>query len=105
MGLQPTTFAMMGHAGGDTRFDILYISVFNPIFRDSDGDGMSDAFEAANGSNSSVSDRNVDSSGDGNSNLALFVASFTDDTDLDGWDDAWEIANIGSLAEGPIKGL
>ena len=63
---------------------------------DSDGDGMYDVYELANGLNTSTDDSEEDSDGDGLSNQAEFIAgtSANDaDTDDDGISDGWEFDN------------
>lgn len=61
---------------------------------DSDGDGIFDVYETANGLNISVDDSTEDSDGDGLSNIEEFLAgTFANDTDTDddGISDAWEL--------------
>lgn len=63
---------------------------------DLDGDGIYDAFEAANGLDSFSNDAAADLDGDGLSNLEEFqagTAANNGDTDDDGISDSWELAN------------
>lgn len=54
--------------------DGLSVDEKNPLFTDTDGDGMPDAEEVANGLNPHISDRSGDVDGDGVSNIAEMLA-------------------------------
>lgn len=81
---------LYGNATGLTFIDKFSLRTTNPLFIDSDGDGMSDVFENANGLNPSADDRDLDADSDGLSNIEEFAFGLdpqdgTDAaTDLDG---------------------
>ena len=82
------------------------ITVTVALTDDTDGDGMTDAWEDANGLNKLVDDANDNADGDFATNLEEFLAG-TDpqsasadpnNTDNDGLKDSWEIDNFGNIA-------
>ncbi len=87
-------FQVISHPTAPTRWDNLLVSFENPLFVDSDRDGMEDAWETSNGLDPSFDDRRDDLDGDGLSNIeeyALGTRPDQGDTDGDGLADAWEI--------------
>lgn len=71
----PDLFVQMGFAGStaDTYMDTLHLGFENPLFADADRDGMSDDFEATINSDPFLDDRDVDSSGNGMTNLEEYA--------------------------------
>jgi chitodextrinase len=63
------TLNLSGHATLTTHFDDVFVGFDNPLFVDTDKDGMDDAWEIANGLNPAVDDRARDLDGDGLSNI------------------------------------
>jgi hypothetical protein len=89
-----SAFAFFGHPTATTLLDNFVAGFDNPLFADTDRDGMSDAWETANGLNPTVNDRNGDQDGDGLSNLHEFLLGIRPDladTDGDGMPDGWEV--------------
>jgi hypothetical protein len=75
-----------------------FISGQVPTFiaiHDTDGDGMTDAWESSHGSNPLVPDANADADGDGYTNIEEYSAEENPklDRDNDGMFDAWEMEN------------
>jgi hypothetical protein len=63
---RPVRIAFAGPAGGAaSAFDDVLVGFENPLFADADKDGLDDAWEAANGLNPAVNDRDSDADGDG----------------------------------------
>lgn len=85
---------ILSGTGIATSFDALAVFAHNPLFVDSDDDGMSDTWEAAHGLNRTLDDRDQDLDGDGLTNFKEFQIG-TDprlvDTDGDGLPDKWEV--------------
>jgi len=86
-----------GNNDGTARHDLgAYEYVYEGSLLDSDGDGMPDDWEIANGLNPLVNDAALDPDGDGLTNLQEYTLG-TDpqsaDTDGDGMTDGWEVAN------------
>ena len=91
-------FRLKGGGLAPVYFDFFYAGYENPIFVDSDNDGMSDAYETANSLNLYVDDRYGDSDFDGITNIQEFLydlAAGNPDTDADGLHDGWELATGG----------
>lgn len=87
-------FSIRGGPGTISSFDFFFAGFENPLFADTDGDGMDDAWERANGLDPTRDDREEDRDADGLSNLEeYFWGTRADlaDTDADGLPDAWEI--------------
>jgi hypothetical protein len=89
-------FSLKGHAAATASVDDLYAGVDNPLFADVNNDGIADAWETAHGLSLSVNNRNLDSDGDGLTNIQEYLLG-TDprnaDTDGDGVNDGLEVAH------------
>lgn len=70
----PDLFVVYGHAYGGTFLDDWSLSSINPLYLDSDKDGMSDVYEIAHGLNPRQDDREGDFDRDGISNFQEFGA-------------------------------
>jgi hypothetical protein len=66
-------WVIFGHASGPVWIDALTLSSENPLFADSDHDGLPDAYEVAHGLNRFHDDRAADRDGDGKNNLREFL--------------------------------
>lgn len=87
-------FSVRGGVDTTSYFDFFFAGFENPLFADTDGDGMDDAWERANALDPTRDDRKGDRDGDGLTNLEeYFRGTRADlaDTDADGLPDAWEI--------------
>ena len=87
-------FSVRTGAGTTSLFDFLFVGFENPLFADSDGDGMEDAWERANALDPTRNDRAEDRDADGLTNLEEYLQGTRADladTDADGLPDAWEI--------------
>lgn len=71
---EPELFFVFGHPYGGTFLDDWSLSAANPLFLDSDADGMPDVYEIAHGLNPWIDDRDGDLDGDGISNIQEFLA-------------------------------
>lgn len=69
----PVSISLRGDTVSDVFFDDLRISAGNPLFTDTDNDGMPDSFEISNALNALVNDRAADRDNDGNSNLFEYL--------------------------------
>ncbi|MBC2595424.1 hypothetical protein H5P28_19555 [Ruficoccus amylovorans] len=96
-----SSFRLKGGGLAPVYFDFFYAGYDNPIFLDSDGDGMSDAYEIASGLNPNMDDRYGDLDFDGIANIHEFLydlAAGNPDSDGDGVHDGWEFAFGGDPA-------
>jgi hypothetical protein len=66
--------ALRGHTSAATYYDNVSAQSTNPLFTDSDKDGMPDAWEATAGLNTASDDRNSDKDGDGRTNIEEYFA-------------------------------
>jgi len=64
----------VGGIGGSASLDNVAATNWNPLFEDSDSDGISDLFERRNGFDPSVNDRDWQSGTSGLTNLELFMS-------------------------------
>ena len=88
-------FRLKGGGLAPVYFDFFYAGFDNPVFVDSDNDGMSDAYESANGLDPNADDRYSDHDFDGIANIHEFLYDLKagdPDTDNDGVSDGWELA-------------
>jgi hypothetical protein len=86
-------FGLKGHSTGTTRLDAIYIGAENPLFNDSDGDGMDDVWEISHGLDPTVNDGANDPDGDGNDNYTEYRYGShprNNNTDGDAFDDRIE---------------
>ncbi|WOO39342.1 LamG-like jellyroll fold domain-containing protein [Rubellicoccus peritrichatus] len=77
-------------------FDFFYAGSENPIFNDTDRDGISDDYEIANSLDLFQDDRYGDADFDGIPNIQEFLRDLEagdPDTDNDGMPDGWEVAS------------
>ncbi len=91
-----TQFRLKGGGLAPVYFDFFYAGYENPVFLDSDSDGMSDAYETANGLDLYADDRDLDSDFDGVVNIQEFLRDLhagDPDSDDDGVPDGWELAS------------
>lgn len=72
-----TDFSVNGHATVASAFDEFYAGAENPLFADTNHDGLDDAWETAHGLSLNDDNRYGDPDGDGKNN----VQEFTNDTD------------------------
>ncbi len=100
-----TSLSLSGHATLATGFDDVFAGFENPLFTDTDKDGLDDAWELANGLNPAVNDRAGDLDSDGVSNLQEYlngtganIPNTPTDTDGDSLPDVWELQYLGTLA-------
>jgi hypothetical protein len=66
-------FQAQGDPATTSYFDDIYIGTDNPLFADSNNDGINDAWEAANGLSPVANDRYVNISGDGSPAILHYV--------------------------------
>lgn len=116
-GVDPGSLVLLG--GGlpaDVYVDDVKIWTSNPIFTDSDKDGMDNAFETANSFDTSIDDRDSPSAEPDTTRIQYYLnathdwfvgqwAASTADTDEDGMPDSWELffgLNPNSAADGPL---
>lgn len=89
-----SVFNLTGHTATDGFFDDLYVWTDNPLFTDTDKDGMEDSWETTYGLNTSSIDRDSDLDTDGIKNIDEYrrgTSPAQADTDGDGLTDAVEI--------------
>ena len=87
-------FSIAGSTEGATQFDQFEAGFLNPLYTDADNDGIADSYEAANGLNASLDDRESDSDNDTISNIEEYFSGLlagTADTDSDGVHDGQEV--------------
>ncbi len=92
----PGALVVTGPAANSARLDSVYVGAENPLYADTDHDGMNDAWETANGLDLAKDDRDGDRDGDGLSNLReyrLGLRADRRDSDGDGMSDDWELAH------------
>lgn len=65
---------LKGHTSAATYFDNVLAQSTNPMFTDSDKDGMADSWETANGLSIMTDDRNSDHDGDSRTNIEEYFA-------------------------------
>lgn len=68
-------FAVFGHTEFATYVGALAVSASNPLFLDTDADGIPDAWELAHSLNPYINDRLADPRGDGISNIQRYLLS------------------------------
>ena len=86
--------AITGHVDASARFDALYVGAVNPLFNDTNSDGIDDAWETGHGFSLASANRNLDPDDDGLTNFEEYMLGSdpTDaDTDGDGLDDRLEM--------------
>tara|TARA_B100001971_G_scaffold215097_1_gene257431 strand:- start:22226 stop:27514 length:5289 start_codon:yes stop_codon:yes gene_type:complete len=91
-----SAFSIQGASEGATLFDEFQAGFINPLYADADNDGMSDAYETAQGLDSASNDRTQDKDLDGLLNIEEFVAGYaagSPDSDSDGVHDGAELAS------------
>lgn len=91
-----TEIRIKGGGLAPVYFDFFYAGSENPIFSDTDKDGMSDAYETANSLDLFQDDRYGDADFDGIPNIQEFLRDLdagNPDTDGDGMPDGWEVAS------------
>jgi hypothetical protein len=87
------SFSVTGEGSAPTLMDEFLVAFENPVFADTDKDGMDDAWETAHGLNPALNDRNSDLDGDGLTNIREYLLGTNPnsaDTDGDGLPDSWE---------------
>ncbi len=85
--------SLQGHVSLATSFDDILAGFDNPLFLDSDKDGLDDRWEVANGMSPAVNDRNADQDADGLTNIREYILGTRAnviDSDGDGMPDGWE---------------
>lgn len=70
-----TIFAIYGHMKHPTYLDALAMYINNPLFKDSDSDGIPDAWEIAHGLDPYINDRRTDRNSDGMNNIQNYLRS------------------------------
>lgn len=86
-------FSVIGHALAPTGLDEFLAAYDNPLFVDTDNDGMEDEWETAHGLNPALNDRDGDADADGLSNIIEYILGTepdSADSDDDGMPDEWE---------------
>ncbi|MGB0415428.1 MAG: PA14 domain-containing protein [Coraliomargarita sp.] len=99
MPLNAEAFNVYGSGSGTAYLDTFSVDSVNPLFVDADLDGIDDAFELANGLDTTLDDRDLDLDSDGMTNLEEYIIGLdpqdptdaTSDLDGDGYPNLIEI--------------
>jgi len=92
--------SMKGHTAAAVQLDDIYVGASNPLFTDSNNNGIDDAWELAHNLSLNPDSRYGDPDGDGLNNLTEFLLGSNpqnSDNDANGLPDPWEHANLGFL--------
>lgn len=66
-------FSLKGHTAAAVQLDDIYIGSPNPLFADTNNNGIADPWETANGLSLNTSNRDLDPDGDGRTNIREYI--------------------------------